>query len=260
MTRKPLIAISLKTYFTHAQTLRWCDQVSRLNAELLRRVDVIVLPMATTLASVVSPLTRKRMRVGAQDCSWTQPGAFTGELPARALFDAGARVVELGHAERRRHFAETDEVVAAKARAATAAGLTPLICVGESERVSAEEAAEVSLGQLRAATKGISPASELIVAYEPVWAIGAEVPAPAEHVRPVCRTIGQWLSESGPTSRVIYGGTAGPGVFTEMRPDVDGLFLGRRAHNIDALIAVLHEAAQAAPLVSVERTQGDGHD
>jgi triosephosphate isomerase len=151
---------------------------------------------------------------------------------------------EVGHAERRRLFGETDEVVAAKVAAALDAGIVPVLCVGEADRLSADDAAAATVAQLHADLED-SPAGPVVVAYEPVWAIGAPQPAPAIHISTVTRALRAALDAlpARTGSSVIYGGSAGPGLLTELGDDVDGLFLGRFAHDPEALIAVLDEAA-----------------
>jgi triosephosphate isomerase (TIM) len=243
---RPLAAVSFKTYLDHDATMRWCRDACRLTAPLLDEVDLLMIPMATALAVVAEHVAGTPVMVGAQDCSWTSPGAYTGELPAEAIRDAGAQVVELGHAERRAMFGEDDATVARKLARAVEAGLTPLVCVGETERLDSGDASRVCVDQLAASLTHINPGKPLLVAYEPVWAIGANLPASPDHVRPVCRALGELVDDRHPGSRVLYGGTAGPGVFTELFPDVDGLFLGRRAHDVNALVDVVREMSYVA--------------
>lgn len=241
---RPLAAVSLKAYLSHGETLEWVGRVRAARAGVREDVDLLVVPMATTIAAVARILDGTGVSVGAQDCSWVEVGPFTGELPAEAVRAAGASVVELGHAERRGLFGESDELVAAKVVRAVGAGLTPLLCVGEARHVSVEEAARTCLTQVEAALADVPDGHPVILAYEPVWAIGAEEPAPSAHVRPVCRALKTWVAERDPRSRVLYGGTAGPGVFGTLYPDVDGLFLGRRGHHVSALMDVLEEMSQ----------------
>lgn len=246
---RPLAAVSLKTYLGQEETLRWCRQARERTEHLLGAVDLMVLPIATALAQVVREFAGSGAVVGAQDCSWATAGPYTGEVPASVLREVGARVVELGHAERRALFGEDDATVARKAARAVDAGVLPLICVGEGARMPGEQAVRECLDQLDRSCAGVT--GPLVVAYEPVWAIGAEEPAPARHVRPVCSALRERVAARGPGSRVLYGGTAGPGVFAELHPEVDGLFLGRRVHEVAALVDVLQEmtrVAQDAPL------------
>jgi triosephosphate isomerase len=155
------------------------------------------------------------------------------------LAELGVALVELGHAERRSHFGEDDAVVGRKVRAAAAAGLAPLLCVGEQAQGSPAAAAEHCLRQVRAAVGpvGASPAG-LMLAYEPVWAIGAARPAPHDYVNQVAALLRARL---GPGIPVLYGGSAGPGLLPRLTA-VDGLFLGRFAHEPSHLGLVLDEA------------------
>jgi triosephosphate isomerase len=146
-------------------------------------------------------------------------------------------LVEIGHAERRRLFHETDEVVAAKCAAASRNGIQPLLCIGERTRGTEREAVSESAAQLASAN-----APDALVAWEPVWAIGADRPAEPEYIRAVC----DGLRESLGGRRLIYGGSAGPGLLAELHGSVDGLFLGRFAHDVGALADVIDEAAAAA--------------
>ena len=113
---RPLAAVSLKTYLDRDATLRWCLRARDQTIGLLDEVDLLIIPMATALASVAEQVVDTPIVGGAQDCSWAPPGAYTGELPAEALFDVGARVVEVGHAERRMLFGDDDASVARKVR------------------------------------------------------------------------------------------------------------------------------------------------
>jgi triosephosphate isomerase len=144
--------------------------------------------------------------------------------------------------------AETDDVVAAQLAAAVEAGLCPVLCVGETRRAAPEEAARVCRAQLSAALAALPSSgravSRIIVAYEPVWAIGAAAPAPDEHVRYVCGELSRWLAAAlpGPVrGSVIYGGAAGPGQLSRLSDQVDGLFLGRFAHRVSGLADVLDD-------------------
>ncbi|WP_242441101.1 triose-phosphate isomerase family protein [Streptomyces sp. CB02923] len=252
--RRPVVGVSLKLYFGLAATRKWLADVAALQgalAGLPRPVDLFVLPAFPALADARELLAGTGVAYGAQDVHWAETGAWTGEVSAGMLAETGARYVEVGHAERRRHFGETDATVAAKTGAATRAGLVPVICAGERHDDGLARAVEETLIQVRAALGGAEPGSEVIIAYEPVWAIGAREPAPAQHVRAVASAIGTCLRDHDVRGRVIYGGTAGPGTFARLSGSVDGLFLGRLAHDTAQLRQVLDEVAAAttpAPL------------
>jgi triosephosphate isomerase len=239
-------------YFGHSQALNWCRRV----AALARRspslegglAELAVLPSFTALTEAVSIFAGTNVQVGAQDLFWHDEGPFTGEVGGRELSEIGCRFVEVGHAERRGLLGESDSVVARKVVAAVRNNLVPILCVGEPDTSSAEKAAAWCTSQLETA---IGLESELasqrdvrvIVAYEPIWAIGASEPALADHIASVCAAIRCWLASSSVgTSRLIYGGSAGPGLLSQLGDGVDGLFLGRSAHDPDNLAKILTEA------------------
>lgn len=245
------VGVSLKAYFGRQQARDWFDEVAfRVGTHPAVRsgaVEVFVAPTYLQIADAVAAFAPTRIRIGAQDVSTFAAGAFTGETSASELSASGVTLVEIGHAERRRLRGETDADVAAKAAAALAHGLTPLVCVGETDPQDPDAAASATLDQLRADLAGAA-AAPVLVAYEPVWAIGAPEPAPIDHIRVVTRALRAEL-EADPARRgsgVIYGGSAGPGLLTRLSLDVDGVFLGRFAHDPAAFTAVIDEAAALA--------------
>ncbi len=248
-----LLGISLKLYFSHRETMDWCRQVAQLAREhpAVQRgsVSLFVLPSFPSLALASKVFADSPVQLGAQDLHWEDRGPYTGEVSGLSLREVGCTYVEIGHAERRQLFEESDEIVRAKTVAGLRNGLTPVICVGEIQRGSAESAAEACLAQLASALVGSEErarSARFVVAYEPVWAIGAEEPASTEHILGVCQRVREWLAERGyGEGRVIYGGSAGPGLLTELGGGVNGLFLGRFAHRIEALADVIDEATQA---------------
>jgi triosephosphate isomerase len=245
-----LLGVSLKLYFGHQETLDWCRQVADMarghRALQDGGVKLFVLPSFQALVPAAEILANTPVTIGAQDLHWEDRGAFTGEVSGAALAEAGCRYVEVGHAERRRIFGEDDSVVAAKTAAALRNNLVPVICVGESEKGAAAEAAAFCIAQLQSAL-GATEITDVpvVVAYEPVWAIGAEHPASPQHISAVCTLLREWLSSQNRFAQwsVIYGGSAGPGLLTELGSDVDGLFLGRFAHKVEALSDIISEAA-----------------
>lgn len=246
----PLIAVSLKMYFDRARTLSYVDAVrdiaGRTAAVSAGQVRLAVLPDFLTVPAACTALSHGPVRVGAQDVAPAARGAYTGEVSGVDLAELGCACVELGHAERRTIFGEDDAMVAAKTAAAVDAGLTPLLCVGEAERSTAEAAAAECVRQVHTALAQAAGGDELWVAYEPFWAIGADEPAPANYVREVCARVRTGLGGLDPDVTLIYGGSAGPGLLTALGDAVDGLFLGRFAHDPAALEAVVLEAAARA--------------
>ena len=251
MTAPVTVGVSLKMYFGHAQALDWCAAVAELAHShpgvVSGAVDLFVIPGYLAVPAAVEILEGSHVVVGAQDLASADSGAFTGEVSGSELAEIGVGVVEVGHAERRRLFGETDEIVAEKTSAALRNGITPVLCIGETVEGEPADAAAESLRQVASALEG-APDGRVIVAYEPVWAIGAAEPAPAAYIREVCALLR--ASVAGLADRdgsvVIYGGSAGPGLLTELGSDVDGVFLGRFAHDTAALGRVLDEAAALA--------------
>lgn len=233
------VGISTKLYLGPARTRSWvravCATAARHPAVRSGDVRVFVAPTTAVLESTIATAHGTGVVVAAQDVSVHESGPYTGEVGAPFLAELGVGMVEIGHAERRRLFGETDEVVARKATLVRASGMLPLLCVGEETRTEPEAAAAVCAAQVAAAGDG-----PVLVAYEPVWAIGAAEPAPAEYVRAV---VGAMRSALASGTQVLYGGSAGPGLLASLRPEVDGLFLGRFAHDPANVGVVLDEAA-----------------
>ncbi len=257
------IGISLKMYFGHHQTLNWCRHLAAIAARhpavTTGLAELFVLPSFPALVPAGITLADARVRVGAQDLAAEDAGPYTGEVSGAQLKEIGCVYAEVGHAERRRLFGEGDTLVAAKTAAALRNGLTPVLCVGELNRTSPAEAADRTVAELRRLLTtvdrdGPTAAAQVVVAYEPQWAIGAAEPASVEHIRTVCAALAAWLADqpSFAGSRVIYGGSAGPGLLTSLGTDVGGLFLGRFAHDPAALEAILDEARALYPVTETE--------
>jgi triosephosphate isomerase len=196
-------------------------------------VDLLVCPPATLLMMFASAAHGSKIAIGAQDCHAEPAGAFTGDISAEMLADAGATTVIVGHSERRTYHAETDSMVRAKALAAWRAGLTAIVCVGETrDQRAAGQTLDVVGGQLSGSLPGSVVAEGLVVAYEPVWAIGTGLtPTPAD-VAEVHGFIRERLikrfGETGEDIRVLYGGSVKPSNAKELLrlPDVDGALVG----------------------------------
>ncbi|WAH96343.1 triose-phosphate isomerase family protein [Arthrobacter sp. MMS18-M83] len=251
-SKPTLLGVSLKMYFGHEETLEWCRQVAEMakHHQALQDggVKLFVLPSFQALVPSRKIFADTPVAIGAQNLHWEDRGAFTGEVSGLALAQTGCRYVEVGHAERRRLFGEDEAIVSAKTSAALRNGLVPVICVGEAEPGPAEDAAAVCLAQLSSAlqTDQGRPVSGIVVAYEPVWAIGSTDPASSKHISEVCARLREWLSTQGTVSRwaLVYGGSAGPGLLTQLGSEVDGLFLGRFAHKVQALSDIIEEASR----------------
>jgi triosephosphate isomerase len=239
MAERGIVGVSLKMYFGPARTRAWLAEVTRAarQDDWAGTLDVFVIPDLLTVATAVTLLTGSGVAVGAQDVFWEDSGPYTGEVSAASLSELGCRYVEVGHAERRRLFGEDDAVTARKAAAGVRHGLVPVVCVGEREAAAPQRAAAEVAVQIRSVLAAIG-AAEAIFAYEPVWAIGQPAPAPTAHITAVADLLRPLLAAP---SRLIYGGSAGRGLFRQLAPSVDGLFLGRFAHDVGELRAVAGE-------------------
>ena len=244
-----LIGSSLKMYFGRARTLEWTRAVAEICAEhpAVRQglVEPFVIPTFPSIPDVVPIATDAGMLVGAQDLHWEDAGAYTGEVSAPELAEHGVTLAEIGHAERRSMFGETDETVALKVAAALRHGIAPVLCIGEEARGDHDAAAAACIAQLDASVALAVEAGltgRLVVAYEPVWAIGAPEPAGDDHIRAVAGALRSHVASGPFDAQVIYGGSAGPGLLPRSADSVDGKFLGRFAHDPAAFGAILDEA------------------
>ncbi len=252
-----LIAVSLKLYFDVPRTRTWCEQVASLAsthpAITTGATELVVLPSLPALPVATAALAGSPVRLGAQDLFHEDRGAFTGATSGADLRRVGCTYVEVGHFERRTLFGEDDRTVALKTRAAWRNKLTPILCIGELSNGSLDESVTSCVHQLQSAlgthlytdphTDLDLPSRRLVLAYEPSWAIGGSEPAAPDHVVAVAREVRLWLADHCPSipTRIIYGGSAGVGLLTDLGTAVDGLFLGRFAHDITGLSKILDE-------------------
>jgi triosephosphate isomerase len=245
-----VVGVSLKMYFGHAATLAWVQSLLQL-LPLPAGVRLFVMPSFPALKQACEILRGTGIAVGAQDVWPDRSGPFTGEVSAANVAELGCEYAEVGHAERRRLFAESDWLVSRKIRASLEAGITPVLCLGEVEQ--GPRAVETVLNQARAGLAGVQDGA-VVLAYEPVWAIGAERPAPAEYVRPIVGALRSTLHQLRPHSplQVLYGGSADESVVDELisagdpATRVDGLFLGRAAHDVARLADILERVSVAS--------------
>ncbi|KAF9734342.1 hypothetical protein PMIN06_004242 [Paraphaeosphaeria minitans] len=247
-----IVGVSLKMYFDLPSTLSYIRGMLHLDGIAWNaRLDLFVIPDFVALVSAAEILQPSSILLGAQDTHWEDKGAFTGEVSPVVLQQAGAKIVEIGHAERRALFGETDESVAKKAGAAARNGLIPLVCIGERTHNTTSPSAAVGAAisectpQVTSVLAAVPDDSEVILAYEPVWAIGAKEPADADHVVNVTKELRRLASGRKGVTRILYGGSAGPGTFAKIAEGVDGLFLGRFAHDIHNLKKVIEEVGGA---------------
>ncbi|MBK9118552.1 MAG: triose-phosphate isomerase [Phycisphaerales bacterium] len=258
--RKPLVAGNWKMNLNRAQAVALAATV-RQGAEsnqpsLLTQVEVAVCPPAVYLLPVVETVG-PQIAVGAQNLYQEHEGAFTGEISAAMIADTGCRYVLVGHSERRHTIGhhEDDRMLNLKTRAARKAGLVPILCVGETlgER-KAGETLDVLTFQLTAGLVGVQPASgmDLVIAYEPVWAIGTgETATPQQaqeahaHLRAELRRL---VGNVADQVRILYGGSVKPDNATEIfgQPDVDGGLIGGASLKADSFLAIAASALAAA--------------
>ena len=218
----------------------------------LREVDVAVAPSFTAIYAVAKRLEDGPVTVAAQDCFWEEKGAFTGEVAPSQLADAGCKHVIIGHSERRQLFGELDAAVNLKARAALRAGLSPIICVGETlaERDAGETIGRVQ-AQLDAALVDIDDASleRVVVAYEPVWAIGTgrnATPGQAQEVHHFIRArIAARAAAVASRLRILYGGSVKPDNVRALmaEPDVDGGLVGGASLSAESFVRLVKEGS-----------------
>ena len=237
--RRPIIAANWKMHKTHLEAIQTVQKLSYLlepaDAE---RVEVVVCPAFVALRSVQTLLEADRLpyALGAQNVHWEEKGAFTGEVSPAMLAALRCRFVIVGHSERRELFGETDDRVAKKVRAVVAAGMTPIVCVGETlEERDAGRTDDKVRGQVRSAVAGLSDeqAAGLVVAYEPIWAIGTGRNATAEDAGQVVglirETVGAAASPSAAGAvRIQYGGSVKAANIREFmaHPEIDGALVG----------------------------------
>ena len=212
-------------------------------------VEVVLCPPFTALAVVAAALKGSPLALGGQNMYFEAKGAFTGEISAAMLLDAGCRFVILGHSERRRQMGESSELVNRKLRLALASGLTPIVCVGETwpER-SAGQTEEVIHGQIAESLAETAPEAlaALLIAYEPVWAIGTGQVATPEQAEEVHRLIRSLLpGGAAEQTRILYGGSVTadncPGLFA--KADIDGALVGGASLQAESFAAIARGAA-----------------
>jgi len=214
-----------------------------------------VLPPFPFVKTVAARLAGTPVRVGVQNVHWSADGPFTGEVSATMAFEIGARLAEIGHAERRALFGETDEIIREKTRLAAATGLKPIICIGESQlERAAGAAAETVIRQAKIALSGLdhSAVEHCIFAYEPIWSIGREgTPAEPSAVATILRNLRTALVDtwgaSGGSIPLLYGGSIGPDNATEFATisNVNGLFVGRAGWTAQGFLDLVERAGKS---------------
>lgn len=262
----PLIIANWKMHKTVAECVAAVEAL-RNRSDLLAAVDVVLAPPATALEAVHRAMAGSRLSLAAQTCHWESSGAYTGEIAVPQLADVGCAYCLAGHSERRQQGGESNDQVRRKTASLLAAGLTPVVCVGESfaER-RAGKTEQVVAEQASIAVQGLTLAQvqRLVVAYEPVWAIGSgktATPAEAAAVhRFVRRLLIEDYGDAGGAIRILYGGSVSPETIEGLlaQPDINGALVGGASLNITTFIGILERAARgdsgASPLAANRTT------
>ncbi len=249
--RHPIVAANWKMHTTLAQARELAARsLEAIAKDDLSHVDVVLCPPYISLAGVREVLGGL-LELGAQNMHWIEQGAYTGEI-SPAMLAPLCRYVIIGHSERRQHFGETDEMVHHKVRAALAHHLTPIVCVGESlqQREAGETHAWVAL-QIRGALHGLEPRalSGIVLAYEPIWAIGTGKAASGEDANAVALTVREVLASMSDTAiaqsvRIQYGGSVHGSNAEEFlsQPEIDGALVGGASLKADEFAKIVHAA------------------
>jgi triosephosphate isomerase len=245
VTGRPIVGAGLKMFLGYAETIDYLRELAASAAEF-DGVSVFVLPSFPVLAAARELLAGSPVRYGAQDAHWEESGAYTGCVSPAVLRELGCTFVEVGHAERRHLFGESDDMVARKALAAVRCGLEPIVCVGEEHET--DGAAATIVGDQAAAVLAPLPsAADVVIAYEPVWAIGAETAADPERVAGVVAEVRRRAAGRDGGLRILYGGSVRPGEIAGLlAAGVDGVFVGRAATAISGLREVIESVRAAA--------------
>ena len=254
-TRRPLLAGNWKMHGTRSETEHLLSALTQaLSGVNPAQREIVVAPPFSALETAARLLADTPIRLAAQNLHWEPHGAFTGEVSGPMLKEAGCTYVILGHSERRQYFAETDESVARKVRAAQRDGLLPIVCVGESleERESGATLAVIDRqirGALQDSELDPDPAAltGLVIAYEPIWAIGTGRSASPDQAQEVHATIRATLSSltspaTADTTRLLYGGSVKPDTVDDLmaRPDIDGALVGGASLQADSFARIVN--------------------
>jgi len=247
--RRPLIAGNWKMFKTSSEAVETAGQLVKLVA-MTTDIDVMIAPPFTALAQVSNVVRGSCVSLGAQNLFWEAQGAFTGAISPAMLVSAGCKYVIIGHSERRQYFNETDETVNKRIKAAFDNDLIPVMCVGESEK---ERESKNTFSVLdKQAKKGLEDFSadnlkRLVIAYEPVWAIGTGKTATSEQAQEVHRFLRSVLEKSfgnmlAKSIRILYGGSVKPNNIAELMamPDVDGALVGGASLDPETFSKIVH--------------------
>ena len=249
--RTPLIAGNWKMNLDHLQSIAFVQKLAwslRDAKHDYAGAEIVVFPPFTDLRSVQTLVRADKLalRYGGQDLSVHDSGAYTGEISGAFLAALDCRYVIIGHSERRQHHGESDEIVADKTAAALRHGLVPVICVGETaDDLEQHGPSAVPVAQLRVVLKTLTPDAELVVAYEPVWAIGSGQAATPEQAQQVCAALRQSIAEllgdeAAARTRILYGGSVKAANIAGFmaHPDVDGALVGGASLDVDEFSSI----------------------
>lgn len=247
--RRHVIAGNWKMYKTIAEAVSFIERLKPMVADAAH-CDVVVAPPFTALAAVATAARSSNIRVAAQDLHWDAEGAHTGDVSPGMILEAGATLVIIGHSERRRDHGETDEMVNRKLRAALAAGLEPMVCVGETlEEREAGRTHAVLERQFKEGFRGLTPSdfSRIMMAYEPVWAIGTgrtATPEMAAESHGKLRALARDGFGDGVAGglRILYGGSVKPENIRGLmaQPEIDGALVGGASLKPESFAAIVH--------------------
>ena len=246
--RKPLMAGNWKMYKTAPEAVELVNGLKKNLADVKDREALVCVPF-TDLQAVAQVLKNSNIAYGAQNMHWESKGAFTGEISPVMLKDAGCKYVIIGHSERRQYFGETDETVNKKMKAAFAAGIVPIVCIGETLQEREKNITlQVIEKQVKGGLVGLTPeqAGTVVIAYEPVWAIGTgkvATPQQAEEVHASIRKLyGQLYGvDAAEAVRILYGGSMKPDNVSELmkQPDIDGGLIGGASLEVDSFTKIV---------------------
>ncbi len=249
-----IIAANWKMHKTAAETAAFCRRIRR-NEDQISGVDLLICPPFTALSAAAGALRGSKIALGAQNMHWEDHGAYTGEVSAAMLLEFEASHVIIGHSERRHLFGEDDHFAAQKVRAALQSGLKPILCVGETDAERRQDQTEAVLQrQLQAVLEGLpaTAAAALVIAYEPVWAIGTGMAASAADAGAAARLIAseaaRYFGSEAAALRVQYGGSVNAsniGAFVSL-PGVHGALVGGASLQEDTFLALVTAAREAA--------------
>ncbi len=250
--RRPIVAGNWKMNKTVAEAQALVRELRGMVSMVRDRVEVVVAPPFTAIAPAVKALEDSNVLVAGQNCHWEPSGAYTGEISAGMLKEAGCRYVILGHSERRQYFGETDETVNKRTGAVVKEGLVPIVCVGETlQEREGNRTLEVVGRQVKGALKGFSAAevARFVLAYEPVWAIGTGKTATSDQAQEVHAFIRRTLAElydagTADKVRIQYGGSVKPDNAADLlgRPDIDGALVGGASLKASDFAAIIKAA------------------